>query len=182
MLLGPGYVTGWFLEQRSFSSQLCRACKIKLDVRCTSLSFSPSSACSESARSLESPSKLCSYQTCRIVSPLKSEYILSCSGFQTWKMASERYSFSLTTFSPRYFEMSNTFLWKGGIYLWKCHQNYTSIKNPIPSTLKIVRHIYPTVGSWSRLNVLLKTWSLCVMIMLVFWLLVPLDTKLCVLS
>ena len=31
-------------------------------------------------------------------------------------MASERYSFSLTTFSPRYFEMSNTFLWKGGIY------------------------------------------------------------------
>ena len=31
-------------------------------------------------------------------------------------MASERYSFSLTTFSPRYLEMSNTFLWKGGIY------------------------------------------------------------------
>ena len=55
-------------------------------------------------------------------------------------------------------------------------------KNPIPSTLKIVRHIYPTVGSWSRLNVLQKTWSLCVMIMLVFWLLVPLDTKLCAFS
>ena len=49
-------------------------------------------------------------------------------------MASERYSFSLTTFSPRYFEMSNTFLWKGGIYF-----ESVEIK-----TLKIVRHVYPT--------------------------------------
>ena len=131
MLLGPGYVTGWFLEQRSFSSQLCRACKIKLDVRCTSRSFSPSSACSESARSLESPSKLCSYQTCRIVSPLKSEYILSCSGFQTWKMASERYSFSLTTFSPRYLEMSNAF----------CGRVEFTCGSVEFKTLKIVPHV-----------------------------------------
>ena len=37
-------------------------------------------------------------------------------------------------------------------------RTHTNIpKNPIPSTLKIVRHIYPTVGSWSRLNVLQKT-------------------------
>ena len=72
-------------------------------------------------------------------------------------MASERYSFSLTTFSPRYFEMSNTFLWKGGIYFESVEIKLNIPKNPIPSTLKIVRHIFPTVGSWSRLNVLQKT-------------------------